>query len=50
MVSVQKKIYVKTAFLIRDLDEEIFMNCPKRLDGVTDKDALKLQKCFDGLV
>ena len=33
-----------------DLDEEIFMNFPKRLDGATNEDPPKLQKYIYGLV
>ncbi len=45
-----KIVDVETAFLYGDLDEEIFMNCPKELPHATDQDALKLQKCIYGLV
>ncbi len=45
-----KIVDVEAAFLYGDLDEEIFMNCPEGLDGATDQDALKLQKCIYGLV
>ncbi len=45
-----KIVDVETTFLYRNLDEEIFMNCPEVLDGATDQDAVKLQKCIYGLV
>ncbi len=45
-----KILDVKTTFLYRDFDEEVFMSCPEGLDGVTDQEALKLQKCIYVLV
>ena len=38
-----KIVHIETAFLYRDLDEEIFMNCPEGLDGASDQDTLILQ-------
>jgi len=45
-----KVIDVETAFLYGDLEEEIFMECPHGLEGVTEKDALQLFQCIYGLV
>ena len=45
-----KIIDVETAFLYGDLEEEIFMECPRGLEGVTDEDALQLYQCIYGLV
>ena len=45
-----KIVDVETAFLYGDLEEEIFMDCPPGLEGVTDEDALLLLQCIYGLV
>ena len=45
-----KIVDVESEFLYGDLDEEIFLNCPKGMPRTTDQDALKLQKCIYGLV
>ena len=45
-----KIVDVEMAFLYGDLDEEIYMECPKGMVGVTEKDVLLLQKCMYGLV
>ena len=41
-----KIVDVETAFLYGDLEEEIFMDCPPGLEGVTDEDALLLLQCI----
>ncbi len=45
-----KIVNVETAVFYGDLKKEIFTNCPEGLDGSTDQDALKLQKCINSLV
>ena len=37
-----KIVDVETAFLYGNLEEEIFMECPPGLEGVTDENALLL--------
>lgn len=41
---------VETAFLEGKLEEEIFMECPKGMKGVSDDDILSLTACIYGLV
>ncbi len=41
---------VETAFLWGDLEEEIFMDCPKGLEGAKDRDSLVLTKSIYGLL
>ena len=36
--------------LYGDLDEEIYMECPEGMVGVTNEDVLLLNKCIYGLV
>ena len=45
-----KNVDIETEFLYGDLEEEIFMDCPPGLEGVTDEDALLLLQCIYGLV
>ena len=45
-----KVVDVETAFLYGELEEEIFMECPQGMKGVTQDDALSLQACIYGLV
>ena len=45
-----KIVDVETAFLYGNLKEQIFMDCPPGLEGVTDEDALLLLQCIYGLV
>ena len=41
---------VETAFLYGDLEEDIYMECPAGMIGVTKDDVLSLNKCIYGLV
>ena len=41
---------VKTAFLQGDLEEDIFIECPKEMDTESDSKILILDKCIYGLV
>ena len=47
---IAKVVDVETAFLYGDLEEEIYMECPKGLEGVTHEDALALNQSIYGLV
>ncbi len=41
---------IETAFLWGDLEEEIFMDCPKGLQKAKTTDTLVLKKCIYGLL
>ena len=45
-----KIVNVETAFLYGEIEEEIFMECPPGMTGVTEENALALLKCIYGLV
>ena len=45
-----KVVDVKTAFLYGDLEEEIFMECPRRMSDVKKDDCIILDKCIYSLV
>ena len=47
---IAKVVDVETAFLYGELEEEIFMECPQGMKGVTQDDTLSLQACIYGLV
>ena len=45
-----KIVGIKTAFLYGDLEEEIYMECPKGMSDVKKDDCIILNKCIYGLV
>ena len=45
-----KIVNVEIAFLYRDLEEEIYMECPQGMSDMTRDDCVILNKCIYGLV
>ena len=50
-VSYSAKVVNKeTAFLYKDLEEEIYMECPLGMSNIENNDWIILKKCIHGLI
>ena len=45
-----KIVIIETAFLYGEIEEEIFVECPPGMEGVTRENVLGLTNCIHGLV
>ena len=45
-----KIVNIETAFLFRDLKEEVYMECPQGMSNIKKDDCIILNKCTYGVV